>query len=103
MPVRFRNRVIPTAPSPRFVKLRLREEDRRNNRGHYTTHRALLHGPCKMGCLNLGSFVPSLLGSPTDLQVEIQIVASFTRIQVSMSPLDTPFLINNLREVSSQR
>jgi hypothetical protein len=43
MPACFRNRVIPTAPPLRFVKSRLEEEERRNNRGHYTSHRVLLH------------------------------------------------------------
>jgi multidrug efflux pump subunit AcrB len=43
MPACFRNRVIPIAPPLRFVKSRLGEDERRNNRGHYTTRRVLLH------------------------------------------------------------
>ena len=66
----FSNHVVPNAPPLRFVKSRLGEEGRRNNRGHYTTHRVLLHAPpAKFDCENLGSCVLSLLGS-RDLQVQ---------------------------------
>ena len=57
MPACFRNRVILNAPPLRFVKSRLEEQGRRNNRGHYTTHRVLLHAPPAKSNLRISAHV----------------------------------------------
>jgi hypothetical protein len=73
MPACLRNRVIPTAPPRRLVKSRLGEEEQRNNRGHYTTHRVLLHAPPEKSNIRISAHA--------SVSVEVQIVGSFTRLE----------------------
>src|ERR1700722_13821912 len=84
MPACFQNRGIPTAPPLRFVKSRLGEEERRNNRGHYTTHRVLLHAPPAKSNIRISAHAC--------VSVEVQIVESLTRLGSCFCPILHPRL-----------
>jgi hypothetical protein len=92
LPVCFRNRVILTAPPLRFVKSRLEEEERKNNRGHYTTHRVLLHAPLQ-NRLSESRLMPAVVvrQPPTTCKCLSANCRELHTPQASMSPLGTTF------------